>query len=623
MKGYTNKILRINLTTGEIKQEQPDDDFYKNFLGGTGFIINTLLNELKKNTDPLGEENKLVFALGPVTGHKVPGSGRNVVGSKSPLTNAYGESEAGGFWGAELKKCGFDALIIEGKAAVPVYIMINDDNIEIRDAKHLWGLDVADAVKKVQEESELKNVRTTAIGPGGEKLVRYASIFNDVMHAYGRTGMGAVMGSKKLKLIALKGTIAPQAADEERVKDLSRWMTANYKKITEFPWKWGTGPTMPLYEKTGNMPINNFKGGSFPTIDKIAVQAMFEKGYIVKRPTCYSCPLHCKRSVKIETPWESDPIYGAPQYETLVALGCNCGVDNLEALIKANELCNRYGMDTISTGVSISFAMELFEEGILSIDDTDGLELKFGNAEAMVKLTKKIGKREGYLGTLLGEGVKLASEKIGKGSSQYAMHVKGEEIGMHEPRYKQGLGLHYSVHASGPDHVGGIHDEKVNANPGSWEEIDVPDDVSNTELSPRKARMLYHMGLWRQVINYLGLCLFIPYTKKQIVELIESITGMKMSHWRLMKTVERGITLSRIFNLREGFTIDDDVLPARFNSSPSSGPLKGIKMDKMEHEDAREAYYQMFGWNEKGIPTRGRLAELNMLWAEKFINEIE
>lgn len=619
MKGYSGKILRINLTTGKVKEEQPDEAFYRNFMGGTGIIIHTLLTELKKKTDPLGEDNKLVFALGPVTGHRVPGSGRNVVGAKSPLTNTYGESEAGGFFGAELKKCGYDALIIEGKAAEPVYILIQNDHVEIRDAKYLWGLDVGEAVNQLQAEIDLKNIRTAAIGPGGEKLVRYASILNDIMHACGRTGMGAVMGSKNLKIIALKGDIVPQVAEKEKVKDLAKWMTANYKKVTNFPWKWGTGPTMVEYEKTGNMPINNFKGGEFPNIGNIAVQQMFEKDYIVNRPTCFSCPLHCKRSVRVETPWESDPMYGAPQYETLVALGCNCGVDNLEAIIKANEICNRYGIDTISTGVSISFAMELFENGILNTKDTEGLELTFGNDIAMLTLTEKIGKREGYLGNLLGEGVKIAAEEIGQGSAQYAMHVKGGEIGMHEPRYKQGLALHYSVHAAGPDHVSGIHDDKVNKSLASWDEIDVAEEISTFEMSPRKARMLYQVGLWRQVGNYLGMCAFIPYTKKQLVDLIENITGMKMSHWRLMKTVERGITLSRIFNLREGFTVDDDILPKRFHSTAVDGPLKDIHVDAKAHEDARSAYFQMLGWDENGIPTRGRLAELNILWAEKYL----
>lgn len=622
MDGYAKQILRVNLTTGKVDVEQPGDDFYANFMGGTGFIIHTLLTELEPKTDPLGEGNKLVFALGPVTGHKVPGSGRNVVGAKSPLSFTYGESEAGGFFGAEFRHCGYDAMIVEGKAEKPVYIYINNANVEIRDAKELWGLDVGDAVKKVQEEPGLKNVKTAAIGPGGEKLVRYASIQNDIMHSCGRTGMGAVMGSKNLKLVAVKGDIAPQPADEDKVKELSRYITANYKTISEFPWKWGTGPTMPLYEKTGNMPINNFKGGPFPNIENIAAQAMFEKGYIVKRPTCYSCPLHCKRAVELKEPWTSDPIYGAPQYETLVALGCNCGIDNLEALIKGNEICNRYGIDTISTGVSISFAMELFEKGILTTEDTEGLELNFGNAEAMVILAEKIGKREGELAKLLGEGVKLAAEKIGQGAEEYAMHVKGGEIGMHEPRYKQGMALHYSVHAAGPDHVSGIHDDKVRNALGAWEEIDVPEDVPNTEMSPRKARMLYQVGLWRQACNYMGMCAFIPFTQKQLIELLEALTGGKMSHWRLMKTVERGITLSRIFNLREGFTIEDDTLPKRFNTSADSGPLKDIKIDKAEHEDAREIYYQMLGWNEKGIPTRGRLAELNILWAEEYIKEM-
>ncbi|MDJ0780349.1 MAG: aldehyde ferredoxin oxidoreductase family protein [Desulfosarcinaceae bacterium] len=619
MKGYTKTILRVNLTTGKISEDHPDDAFYTHFLGGTGFIVHTLLTEMAPNVDPLGEDNKLIFALGPVTGHKVPGSGRNVVGAKSPLTNAYGEAEAGGFFGAELRRCGYDALIVEGKAAQPVYILARNNQVEIKDAQHLWGLDVADAVNKVQDELEIKALRTAAIGPGGEQLVRYASVQNDVMHSAGRTGMGAVMGSKNLKLVALKGSIDPPAHDTEKVQELSKWMTANYKKITEFPWKWGTGPTMVKYEQTGNMPINNFKGGPFPTIANIAVQAMFEKGYIVKRPTCYRCPLKCKRSVRVETPWNSDPAYGAPQYETLVAFGCNCGVDNLEAVIKANEICNRYSIDTISTGVAISFAMELFEEGILTTADTDGMTLRFGDAEAMLTLTEKIGKREGTFATLLGEGVKIAAERIGKGAMEYAMHVKGEEIAMHEPRYKQGMGLHYSVHASGPDHVAGIHDEKVASNLPAWEEIDVPEEISNLELSPRKARMLYQVGLWRQLCNYLGLCAFIPYKKKQIGDLVEYITGMKMSHWRLMKTVERGITLCRLFNLREGFTKADDVLPKRFNTSPESGPLKGVTYDPSKHEDSREVYYQMLGWDGEGVPTRGRLVELNLEWAEQYL----
>lgn len=621
MKGYTKKVLRINLSNGEIKTEQPDDSVYSNFLGGSGFIIHTLLTEMKKNTDPLGADNKLIFATGPFSGHRLPGSGRNVVGSKSPLTNAYGEGEGGGFFGAELKKCGFDALIVEGKAVKPVYIMMKNDDIKICDADHLWGLEVAEAVEKLQSDSEIKNIRTAVIGPGGEKMIRYASIQNDIMHSCGRTGMGAVMGSKNLKMVAVKGTIEPPLANKEKVMEMAKWMTANYKKITAFPWKLGTGPTMVEYEKTGNMPINNFKGGEFPNIANISVQAMFEKGYIVKRPTCYSCPLHCKRSAKVEGPVASDPKYGAPQYETLVAFGCNCGVDNIEAVIKANEICNRYGIDTISTGVAVSFAMELYEEGILTKEDTGGLELTFGNAEAMLELTELIGKREGKFATLLGEGTRIASEKIGKGSEKYAMHVKGEEIAMHEPRYKQGLALHYSVHATGPDHCTGIHDEKVAGNLGGWEELDVPEYISNLEMSPRKARMLYQVGLWRHVANYLGVCAFIPYTKKQIVELTEHITGMKMSHWRMMKTVERGINMARIFNIREGFTKADDVLPVRFNSKPDSGPLKDVKVDLDEHEDAREVYYQMLGWNEEGIPTRGRLTELNLLWAHEILTQ--
>jgi len=317
-----------------------------------------------------------------------------------------------------------------------------------------------------------------------------------------------------------------------------------------------------------------------------------------------------------------DSVYGGPEYETLAALGSNCGIDQVEALIKANEICNRHGMDTISTGVAISFAMECFENNILTKEETDGLELEFGNAEAMLEMTEQIATRQG-LGDLLAEGVKRASEKMGGGASRYAMHVKGCEIPMHEPRYKQGLALHYSVHGNGPDHCTGIHDDLVVNNLAPWDRIDVAEWMPSTEISPRKARMLYHTGLWRQVGNYLGLCLFVPWSQSQICEALEAVTGWPMSAWRLMKTLERGITLTRIFNLREGLSRSDDALPERFFAPTPEGPLKDSPIDAEAYAKAREAYYQMLGWNERGVPTYGRLVELGIEWAGQFLDHPE
>jgi len=427
------------------------------------------------------------------------------------------------------------------------------------------------------------------------------------------------MGSKRLKAIAVRGKKSPEMADKEKVKELSRWMAQNFKEKTGM-WRYGTGSGIVDYERTGNMPVKNFRGGRFPGAEKITAQLLAEK-YVTKMGNCFMCPIRCKKIIKMEKPWSVDPIYGGPEYETLAALGSNCGIDNLEALIKAHELCGRYGLDSISTGVSISFAMECFEKGILTSEDTDGLELTFGNVEAMIEMVERIALRKGF-GDLLAEGTKRASEKIGKGSEEFAIHVKGAEIPMHEPRYKQGMGLSYSVHATGPDHNTGIHDDKVNKDLADWESIDIAESIPSTELSPRKARMLYHAGLWRHLVNSVGLCLFVPWSHQQVRDAMEAITGWPMSYWKLMKAVERGITLARIFNIREGFTAKDDKLPRRFATSPEDGPLKGVAVEPEKLEEAKKVYYQMLGWDESGIPTNGRLVELGVEWTAEYLEEV-
>ena len=615
--GYSGKILRINLTKHHVQVEAPPEKYYRRYLGGRGFIIHTLLTEVPKGIDPLGPENKLVFALGPFTGHPLVGSGRNSVGAKSPLTGGYGEAEAGGFWGAKLRRAGYDAIIIEGVSENPVYIWIDSENIQILDAANIWGLEIADAEDAIKQELGNNKVSIAAIGPGGERLVNFACIANDTLHVAGRAGMGTVMGSKKLKAIAVMGKKAPEIYDKKKTVELSRWMGKNVHKMSKV-CGYGTGSTISDYEASGNLPIKNFAGGRFPGVKNIRPQVMFEKSYVEKMDSCFGCPIRCKRRVKITKPWKTDPRYGGPEYETLAAFGANCGVDDLEALIKANEICNRHGIDTISTGGCIAFAMECFEKGILTLQDTDGIKLVFGEAEAMVKMVELIALRKG-LGNLLAEGTKKAAEKIGKGSVAFAMHVKGMELPMHEPRYKQGMGLHYSVHAVGADHATGIHDDLIDENSMNWESTDLAETIPSTELSPRKARMLYQVGLWRQMVNYLGLCLFVPWSQEQIREAMEHITGWPVSYWKLMKAVERGITLARIFNIREGFSAIDDRLPDRFLSSPTEGPLKGVSIDSEKIDQAQKVYYQMLGWDDSGSPTFGRLVELDIEWSHKYL----
>jgi aldehyde:ferredoxin oxidoreductase len=612
MKGYNGKILRVNLTTGKCTSEEPPEDFFSRYIGGRGFVIHTLLKEVPKGADPFGPENKLVFALGAITGYPLPGSGRNSVGAKSPLTGGYGEAEAGGYWGAALKKAGYDAVIVEGISAKPVYLFIDDGEATIHDATGLWGLEIADTEKAIREELGDNKIRTATIGPSGEKLIRYAIIANDVSHVAGRTGMGAVMGSKKLKAIAVRGGHLPEMADPKKITELARWMATHFKEKSR-SWEYGTGRDIVQYEATGNLPIRNFRGGRFPGIEKIKPQVMFEKSYIEKMGSCYSCPVRCKRVVKLGEPWNVNPIYGGPEYETIAALGSNCGIDDLEALIKADEICSRYGIDTISTGVSISFAMECFEEGILTPEDTGGLELTFGNAKAFLAMVERIALRQG-LGDLLAEGTKRASERIGKGSDAFAMHVKGLELGMHEPRYKQGMGLHYSTHATGADHCTGIQDDQY-----SKKQSDGSEPIPSTELSSRKAALLYRAGLWKQLVNSVGVCMLVPWSSKQIQEIMVNLTGWPVDDRQLTMAAERGMTLARIFNIREGFTAADDKLPRRFATSPADGPLQGVAVDPEKLAQAQQDYYQMLGWDASGVPTCKRLAELGIEWAAEYL----
>ena len=621
MHGYHGKILRVNLTSRSHSVDEPTAEYYRHYWGGRGIIIHTLLTEVAAGIDPLGPENKIIFAPGLLTGHLLPGSGRNSIGAKSPLTGGFGEAEAGGYWGAELKRSGYDAIIVEGASPSPVYLWISDGVVEIRDAGALWGLEVADADAAIKKELGDDKVRTALIGPGGEKLIRFACIANDVRHFAGRTGLGAVMGSKRLKAIAVRGQNPPAVAHPEKIIELTRWMGKNFKEKASSFHLIGTGPTMAAYESSGNLPIRNFAGGRFLEIEKISPQYMFEKGYVKKRESCFACPIRCKRAVSLDGPWKVDIRYGGPEYETLGAMGSNCCVGSVEAVMKANEICARHGIDTISAGVCISFAMECYERGIITKADTDGLELTFGNAGALVEMVDRIALRKGF-GDILAEGTKRAAERIGRGSAEYAIHVKGLELPMHDPRYKQGMGLHYSVHVTGADHCTGIHDNVVIKGMPKGTGLNEDGTLTNTEMSPRKARLLYEAGLLRHLANYVGMCIFVPWSRQQLCEAVEAVTGWQTGSSQLIQIVERGLALAKIFNLREGFSRDDDKLPRRFSESAPEGPLKEVSVDPGKLLEAQRVYFQMLGWDESGVPTREKLAALDLAWAHEYIKSL-
>jgi aldehyde:ferredoxin oxidoreductase len=615
--GYSGKILRVNLESGDIGIEQPDAGYYQRYLGGRGIIMHTLLTEVPAKADPLGAENKLVFAMGLLTGHRVIGSGRCSVGAKSPLTGACGESEAGGWWGAELRRAGYDGIIIEGIAQKPVYLWIHDDKVEIRDAAKIWGAEIRQAMEWFQEEIGEKKYRTALIGEAGEKMVSYANIIVDCSHAFGRCGMGAVMGSKRLKGVVVKGSRSPTAADNEKILELNRIMKGKYKTCPFV--EYGTGGAMDAFEAVGNLPIRNYGGGQYTGVEHVhAVPVM--NTYGVGMEGCFNCPIRCKKKIQIEEePWRVDPVYGGPEYETLASFGPNLLIDDPKAVCKAHEICNRFGMDTISAGATIAFAMECFENGLLSSEEVDGLQLNFGNAGVMLELLEKIARRQG-IGDLLAQGSKKAAQIIGKNSIKFAMQVKGLEIPYHEPRLNQGLSIHYSVHAVGADHVSGGIDHVLPRVMANWDRLNVAENLPPTELSPRKARMAYELGLLRVMPNHLGVCSFVPWNISEMRDAVEAVSGWPVTTWKLMKAVERGMTMMRIFNLREGFTREDDRLPGRFYTAPQAGPLKDVKIDPDAQREAVEVYYQLLGWNRDGVPTKACLTALDLEWAAPYLD---
>jgi len=621
--GYTGKILRVNLSDKSISIEEPDDKFYRRYFGGTALIGYYLLKELKPGIDPLGPDNKLIFSAGVITGIPCAGSGRSGVGSKSPLTNGWGDSQAGGFWPAELKRAGWDAIIIEGKAANPVYLWINDDKVEIRDASHLWGKDTLEVEKQIQDELGDKRVRVAQIGPGGEKLVRFACILNDINHAYGRCGHGAVMGSKMLRAIAVRGHQTLPLAHPEKVREVAKWLADNYKVLSAGLTANGQADDLPALNEAGTLPTRNFQEGQFEDYMDIAGVTMTET-ILVGRGNCYACPINCKREVKVGPPYNVDPAYGGPEYESIAALGSLCGVKDLKAIAKGNQLCNAYGLDTISTGNSIAFAMECFERGLLSKKDTGGIELKFGNTEAMMTMVEMIARREG-LGDILAEGVKRAAEKIGHGTAEYAMQIKGQELPMHDPRAKVGLGIGYATSPTGADHCHSLHDTPYAFEGPSLEAIKtlgIQEPLSIFDLSPAKVRMSQYIVNWAHFQNCAAICLCPPFNHSQTMQLVNGATGWNTSVFELMKVGERALALARVFNAREGYTAKDDIIPERFYEAFNSGPLKDKEIDRETMHQAIQTYYKMAGWDpELAVPTAEKLQELDLGWVVEELDK--
>lgn len=463
--------------------------------------------------------------------------------------------------------------------------------------------------------------RTAIIGQAGEKLVRYAAILNDVHHAAGRTGMGAVMGSKNLKAVAVRGHNRPALANPETVSALARWLKENVGTLMGAYHSQGTAVAVRFLNREGGLPTRNFQQSVFEAADKISGKAMKET-ILVGEGSCYACPVRCKRTVSVAEPYQVDPVYGGPEYETLASFGSNCGIDDLVAIAKANELCNAHGLDTISTGATVAFAMECFERGILGEGDTGGLKLNFGNASAMLQLVDMIAKREG-IGDILADGVVRAANRIGKGAEEFALHVKGQEIPMHEPRYKQGLGIGYAISPKGADHTYSIHDNLYTVEGPfleNFKSLGILEPLALDDLSPAKVRMVVYHTCWSYLLDCLVLCNFMSFTYRQVEELVCGVTGWNSTVWELMKVGERCLAMTRAFNIREGLGKEDDLLPQRFFTPLPSGPLQGVSINKDRFTQAKETFYSTMGWDKiNGSPSLGKLQELGIEWVSDYL----
>ncbi|MFC1966928.1 aldehyde ferredoxin oxidoreductase family protein, partial [Chloroflexota bacterium] len=475
-----------------------------------------------------------------------------------------------------------------------------------------WGKNTKETQQVIRDELGDNRVQLSLIGPAGENLVRYACIMNGLYDVAGRGGLGSVMGSKNLKAIAVKGNKSPLIVERERVKALRQWLLDNMRLVRDLH-EFGTGAAMEGFEATGNLPVRNFRDGQFPEVKMISAQEIKDT-IRVGMEGCFGCPVRCKKAVEFQEPYPVDPAYGGPEYETLASLGSNCGIDNLKAIAKGNELCGAYSLDTISTGEVIAFAMECFENRLLSMKDTDGIELKFGNDEAMLKVIELIARREG-LGDLLAEGTAQAARRIGNGAQELAIQVKGLEAGMHEPRVKVGLGLGFMVNPHGADHCCNLHDTIYVARGPQKElrSLGIIEPPSVDDIGPRKVATFRFIQLKRIVSDSLVLCQLLPYSYEQIADMTAAVTGWDTSIMEQLTVAERIMTIARLFNIREGFTVADDILPQRFFQPKTDGVLANKSLDPVELEKAKSYYYTLMGWDARtGIPTTEKLEELGI-----------
>ena len=611
---FMGKLLRVDLSRGEIQQEPIREDWARNFLGGSGLATRYLYDEVPKGADPLGPDNRLIFMTGLLTGTSSASAGRYSVVAKSPLTGIWGQANSGGKFGPALKRSGFDGVIFEGISPTPVYLKIQTGTVELLPADGLWGKTVS------QTEEELlsgmpKSFCVASIGPAGENLVRYASIMNNKHRAAGRCGLGAVMGSKRLKAIVCGGNESIHLADRKGFVEVARkqieFLNDSLLKVGFDAF--GTNMVSDLVNVRGGYPTLNWQKGIYDQIDEVNAQALIDQVF-VEGVSCFACPVTCGRGSEIrEGKWKGRKGEG-PEYETADMFGANCGISDMNAITMANYLCNDYGLDTISTGSTIAFAMECSQKGILSQAEAGDQEIRFGDSDLVIDLVQKIATRQG-VGDLLAEGSRIMTEKLGQGSERFAMNVKGLELPAYDPRAAKITGLGYVTANRGGDHITGY--------------IQLPTFVDMPMLiidesqikdpfvaDPDEAKVLVDLENALTVFDAIGACKFmgILLTAEDFTALISHATGWDFGVKDFRQAGERIYNLVRAYCVREGISRDNDMLPSRLLQEPlAEGPAEGMLVEQEMLERMKDAYYAFRGWEvTTGIPSAEKLAALDL-----------
>jgi len=630
--GYNGKILHVDLTKGSITVEEPEEAFYRKYLGGSAMGMHYILKEMPKGADPLGPENVLTLMTGVTTGATISGQSRINANAKSPISGGIGDSQSGGFFPAELKFAGFDGIVIKGKSPKPVYLAIIDGKYELHSASRLMGKKTGEVDDIIHKEVDSK-AEILQHGMGAENGVLFSTLVSMSSRHNGRTGMGLVMASKNLKAVVVRGRKKVEVADQKALVELNRIGPKAIPENGDMDGlaKFGTAVVVLFNNTIGTLPTRNYNEGQFEGCEPISGEKMAES-ILKERDTCYACVVKCKRVVDVqEGAYKAEPRYGGPEYETLGTFGSYCGIDNLAAVSMANQICNEYGVDTIACGATIAFAIECYEKGIITKEQTGGLELKWGDADAMLKVLDQIVKNEGALGRVLSQGSERAAKVWGNGADECLITVKGAEAPAHMPHAKRSLGLIYAVNPFGADHQSSEHDPYYEEGIGDFnldrlKQIGLGDPQPAYSLTEEKVRFAYETEVFYSMLDSAELCQFVfgptwtLYDGEQTTQMINSVTGWDMTLDELMEVGRRRLNLFRVFNAREGLGRKDDKLPKKFfKQLTGTGPTAGFALTHEEIDSAIDHYYKLAGWTSDGAPTPDTLKKHDIEWAAEYL----